>query len=80
MTLELRIKPYIQPFERKLAILEVTALARSTPRVAPAPAPFTQPVIVEPKIEVVYTDAPRIEAQRTLDEIRARYAHAPLVN
>ncbi len=35
--------------------------------------PLSEPVIIEPKIDIVYTDAPRIAAQRALDEIRARY-------
>lgn len=32
VTLKCRIKPYIQPFERKLALAELVSLTRSTPR------------------------------------------------
>jgi uracil-DNA glycosylase len=39
---------------------------------APAVAP-TASVLIEPKIEIVYTDAPRLVAIKKLDDIRARY-------
>jgi DNA polymerase len=36
-------------------------------------APLLPAVIIEPKPDVAYTDAPRLAAQKKLDEIRARY-------
>lgn len=42
VTLKCRIKPYIQPFERKLALAELVSLTHSTPRPAGAEAWATE--------------------------------------
>ena len=63
--------PPAHPFVRPAPPVPPAARAPATP--VPAPALVAQPVIIEPKIDIVYTDAPRLEAQRALDDIRARY-------
>ncbi len=59
------------PFARPASPRPAPAAAIASPAAAAAPAPAT--VLIEPKVEIVYTDAPRLAAIKKLDDIRARY-------
>lgn len=62
------------PFARPVA--PAPRPAPVAPRPAPPPprqsAPFAS-VLIEPKVEIVYTDKPRLIALKQLEDIRARY-------
>lgn len=67
------IAPPETPISRPVSRPPIVAASRVA--APPAPPPVVPSTLVEPKPapQVVYTDAPRIEAQRLLDDIRARY-------